>query len=155
MAEYHIRFERTFDYELVRQICTHPQVWRQIADDGTPLPDVWKPLASELMFYVLVYDGDELLGLWMLHPHNAICYEIHTCLLPNGWGDRSRAAAKLFPAWIWENTPARRVITNVPLTNRVALKFAHDAGMTEFGINPLSYLKHGVLMDQVCLGISP
>ena len=91
----------------------------------------------------------------MLHPHNAICWEIHTCLLPNAWGERGRRAARLLPEWIWQHTPCRRIITNVPDNNRLALRFALAAGMTEIGVNAASFLKNGKLRDQTLLGISP
>jgi RimJ/RimL family protein N-acetyltransferase len=104
---------------------------------------------------VLAWDnGKELLGLWMFHPQNAVCWEVHTCLLPNAWGERAHIAARALPEWIWQHTPCRRIVTHVPENNRLALRFALKAGMTIFGCNKASYLKHGRLCDQLCLGLS-
>lgn len=150
-----ITFERSFDYALIRTIVTHPRIWPFISDDGSPPVEQYRPIESEAVWYVVARDGAEILGLWMLHPHNAVCWEIHTCLLPGAWGDRALEAARLFPEWIWANTVCRRVVTNVPDYNRVALKFAWRSGMLEYGVNPASFLKNGKLYDQVCLGISP
>jgi RimJ/RimL family protein N-acetyltransferase len=150
-----IRFERSFDYELIRSILVHPRVYPHISDDGSPAAAEFRPLQSDAVWYIVVRDGEEVLGLWMLHPHNSICWEIHTALLPNAWGERGLRAARLLPEWIWKNTLCRRVMTNVPDNNRLALRFAREAGMTEFGVNPASFLKHGELWDQVLLGISP
>lgn len=147
-------FERTFDAALIRKVFTDPAIYPHITDDSCPSPDQWQPTMHEAVWYVLVKDGDELLGVWMLVPHNAICYEIHTCLLPASWGARAEQAAKELAAWVWDNMPARRVITNVPRCNRLALRFAKRAGMTEFGVNKRSFLKHGQLHDQIMLGIS-
>jgi RimJ/RimL family protein N-acetyltransferase len=156
-----IHFERSFDYELIRRIMTHDKIWPHISDDGSPPASEYRPLESELSWYVVVRDiypdagPEEVLGLWMLHPQNSICWEVHTCLLPTAWGDRGQRAARMLPTWIWENTNCRRIVTNVPTTNRLALHFAVKAGMTIFGVNQASFLKHGTLCDQVCLGISP
>jgi RimJ/RimL family protein N-acetyltransferase len=109
---------------------------------------------GDAILYLLVRDGDELLGMFMLAPHNAICYEIHTCLLPNGWGPRARRAARRCIEWMWANTPCRRLITHVPQYNRLALRFALDAGMRIYGCNRQSWLKDGAIHDQICLGLS-
>jgi RimJ/RimL family protein N-acetyltransferase len=150
-----IRFERSFDYSLIREILTHPQVYPHISDDGSPPADEFQPLQSDAVWYIVVRDGEEVLGLWMLHPHNSICWEIHTALLPSAWGERARLAAGMLGQWIWAHTPCRRVITNVPDNNRLARRFALAAGMTEFGVNRASFLKNGQLRDQTLLGISP
>jgi len=149
-----IQFERSSDYELIRSIMTHPRIYDKIADDSSPAPADYHPPEHEAIWYVMVRDAGELLGLWMFCPQNAVCWEVHTCLLPAAWGDRGQAAARLLPEWIWENTCCRRIITNVPTTNRLALHFALKAGMRMFGVNPRSYLKRGVLCDQIMLGIS-
>jgi RimJ/RimL family protein N-acetyltransferase len=153
-----IRFERSFDYELIRSILTHVRIWPFISDDGSPPVEEYKPIEHDAIWYVIVRDvhdeGTDLLGLWMFHPQNAVCWEVHTCLLPAAWGERGQFAASLLPAWIWANTPCRRIVTNVPTTNRLALHFAIKAGMKIYGVNEASFLKRGILMDQVCLGIT-
>lgn len=149
-----IHFERSFDYPLIRAILTVPAIWRHISDDGSPAPADYQPIESELLWYVLVWDEKELLGLWMFHPHNTVCWEVHTALLPNAWGERARQAARQMTDWIWAHTPCCRIITNVPETERIALKFALAAGMEEYGRNPRSFLKDGRLLDQILLGIS-
>jgi len=90
----------------------------------------------------------------MFHATNAICWEVHTCLLPCAWGERAYIAARALPEWIWRHTPCRRIVTNVPSSNRLALRFALRAGMTIYGCNKASYLKNGRLCDQLCLGLS-
>jgi RimJ/RimL family protein N-acetyltransferase len=98
-------------------------------------------------------DCAQLLGMWSLVAHNAVCWEIHTCLLPHAWGRSLRAALEM-AEWIWRETPCRSLITHVPAYNRLALKFARQAGMTEYGVIPRSWLKDGILWDQIVLGLS-
>lgn len=155
-----IHFERSFDYDLVRQILTHPKIWPYISDDSSPAAEDYYPIESEQVWYVVVRDiypdtgPEEILGLWMFVPQNGVCWEVHTCLLPCAWGERGQTAARLLPGWIWENTDCRRIVTNVPTPNRLALHFAIRVGMKVYGVNEGSYLKNGALCDQVCLGIS-
>jgi RimJ/RimL family protein N-acetyltransferase len=94
------------------------------------------------------------LGLFMLVPENAICWKVHTCLLPLAWGKKAKKAARQGIEWVWKNMPAMRLVTDVPAYNRQASIFARWAGMTQYGLNPKSYQKNGKLMDVILLGIS-
>jgi RimJ/RimL family protein N-acetyltransferase len=163
-----ITFERSADFNLIHFILTHKRVYPHISDDHSPPAEEYQPIEHPAVWYVIAQDvdpklsqdvdsdeGPDTLGLWMFHPLNGICWEVHTALLPCAWGDVGLEAARQLPAWIWENTPCRRIVTNVPATNRLALHFAINAGMRVFGVNPASWLKDGKLCDQICLGISP
>jgi hypothetical protein len=154
-----IHFERSRDYGLIRRILTHSRIYPHISDDCSPPAADYQPVRSEAVWYVVARDRrpglSDLLGLWMFVPQNGICWEVHTALMPCAWGEVGLEAARMLPAWIWANTPCRRIITNVPSTNRLALHFALNAGMKIYGINEASYLKGGKLCDQLCLGLSP
>jgi RimJ/RimL family protein N-acetyltransferase len=145
--------ERTHDYALLRAIATHPRLWEHVSDDGTPPREEWKPAEDPALFYVLVREV-ELLGFFLLAPQNCVCYEIHVCLLPEAWGERADAAFTGVLRWAWAETPARRIVGHVPASNRLAVRFAARAGLTEYGRNPASYLQGGALHDQILLGIS-
>jgi RimJ/RimL family protein N-acetyltransferase len=150
-----MRFERTHDMELVRGVMRHPKIYPHLTDDGCPPAEEFEPMDHPAVWYVRVLDGDEFLGLWVFAPENAVCWRVHTCLLPAAWGKRAREAAVQMAAWIWENTPCRRLVTTVPSHNRLALKLAEAAGMRRYGLNEKSYLKRGELRDQILLGLSP
>ena len=150
-----ITFERSFDYPLIREVISHPQIYPHVSDDGSPPAAEYRPLESDAVWYVIVRDEDEILGMWMLHPHNAICWECHMCYLPSAWGSRASAAGRMLPEWVWEHVPCRRIVGNVPACNRLALAYMKRIGFEVFGINPASFLRNGRLYDQVCLGISP
>ena len=147
-------FERTTDYGLVKKIATHPEVYPFITDDYSAAPSEYRPFESDSIWYVLAKDGEEILGMWTFIPENAICWQVHTCLLPTAGGSRAKKAAKEMAEWIWKNTTCLRLVTNVPAYNRKASIFSRWAGMSEFGRNPKSYMKTGILHDQILLGIS-
>lgn len=147
-------FERTMDYALIKWIITRPEIWQHATDDFGPSPAEFEPAQSDAVWYVSVRDGDELLGMFMLVPENAICWKVHTCMLSTAWGKKAKQAAKEGIEWAWENMPALRLVTDVPEYNRQASIFARWAGMTQFGLNPKSYQKNGKLQDVMLLGIS-
>lgn len=146
-------FEQSRDFALIKQIATHPKIYPAISPDGSPKAEDWKPL-EDLLIYVLVKDGEELLGMFALFPQNPVCWEIHTCLLPVSYGGRSRQAGKGIIEWVFQNSPCLRIVTNVPSYNALALKFAEQCGLTRFGLNPASYMKDEILHDQIMLGVS-
>lgn len=147
-------FERTVDYDLVRKIVTHPKIWPHVSDDFSGKPEDFNPIQHEAAFYLLVKEEREVLGVFALYPKNRICWEVHTCLLPTSWGQRAKQAARDAMQWVFRNTECLRLITDVPEYNTLALRFAHMAGMTQFGVNPKSYMKNGILHDVTMLGIS-
>ena len=149
-----VSIEPSTNWEKIRQIVAHPSVYRFIADDLSPGPEEWKPMWPEAAIALLMKDGDEIFGCYILYPENGVCLKVHTCVLPSGYGARASEAGRLGPLWIWEHTKCQRIITDVPEFNRLALRFAKQSGMTEFGRNPKSYLKDGKLCDVILLGVS-
>lgn len=148
-------FERIFDMDLIRRTMTHPQIWPHISDDGAPSLEGFEPPSHPSIWYVAVRSGSEFMGLWMFVPQSAVCFEVHTCLLPTAWGTFSRRAAVAVADWMWQQcVNLQRIVTSVPECNRLALRLAENSGMLRYGLNPMSYLKNGKLYGQILLGIS-
>lgn len=149
-----LTFERTRDWALIKSIVTHPAIYPHVSDDFAATPEEWKATQDEGIWYIAVYEGEEVLGLFILIPQNAICWDIHTCMLPKSYGNLAWNAGLGVLQWLWKNTPCKRVVTHVPDYNRVALSFAKRCGLVCYGINPNSYMKRGKLHNSILLGIS-
>lgn len=149
-----VTFERTFDYELVKRIVTHPRIYPHVADDFAAKPEDWQATENDSIWYVLAKECAEVLGLFIFIPQYAICWDVHTCLLPLSYGAKAKEAGKGIIEWIWANTPCLRITTVVPEYNRLALKFAQASGLICFGVNPKSYMKNGKLWNLIQLGLS-
>jgi len=148
-----VMINRSFDYDLIRKIITNPKIYPMSSDDKSPPPNQYRPPENELIYYLIPEDSGKPLGVFVCVPQNVICYEIHTCLLPEAWGGLAKQAAEHLISWMFERTDCKKLITNVPAYNRLALRFAKAAGLVEFGVNSKSYLKNGLLHDQIMLGI--
>lgn len=146
-----MRIEQTTDAQWIKSVVTHKAIWPHVSDDAATAESYQPPLIGVMWLEAL---DDASLGLYLVHPHNCVTYEIHTCLLPNAWGDKAKQAAKLVLDWIFANTPCQKVITHVPETNTLALRYAKRAGMVVEGNNRKSFLKNGRLLDQIQLGIT-
>lgn len=150
-----MQFERTFDYRLATEIITHPRVYRHMVSDGGEPRETYRAPESEKLWYILVRDGLEVLGLFLMVPTTSVCFDVHTCLLPAAWGERAQQAYREGIRWaLGGNTPARKLIGNVPAYNRHALRIALRAGAKLIGINEGSIQKGGKLFDQYIVGFN-
>ncbi len=147
-----MKLTRTHDMALVECLMRHPQVWPHLHDDGTP--EDWAPIDHDALYWMLVTEGGAPVGVFLVHPVNSYCYEMHTCLLPEAWGPTAGRAARLLGDWAFGETPCRKMITNVPAYNRLALRFAKMGGMRQEGTNRASFMRDGKMLDQIALGVT-
>ncbi len=144
---------RTFDMDRVRQIITAPEIYRHVGDDGSPKAEDYMPPDNPAVIYLGVSDDGPVDGVFVLMPQNTATVEVHTCLTKPLWGQAVEACIRGIQ-WIWENTGYQRIVTNVPVPNRLAAKLSTRSGMEMFGVNKASFLKDGRLYDQLMFGIS-
>lgn len=135
---------------LVALIMGHPAVFPHTHDDSVT---ECEPVDHEGLHWMLVDDGEPV-GVFLVHAINSICYQMHTCLLPRSWGPQAKDAAQLLLKWAFEDTDCKKMITAVPAYNRAALRFAKAGGMVQEGVNRQSFLRNGVMLDQIMLGIT-
>jgi len=148
-----VTVERTVDYELIHSIVTHPRIYPWISDDGTPPVDKCEIKRSDDIYYVLISE-DNPAALFIFMPQNAVCYDFHVCVLPELWGRESVRAGRMAIHWMFEHSPARRIVGGVPTFNPLACHYALNLGMEKYGVNRKSYLHEGTLYDQNLYGIS-
>jgi hypothetical protein len=146
--------ERTHNIDLIRKIVSHPRALPSVSDDASPLPENWTP-DTEKDIYLLARDSHgALLGLFGLNKQNSVCYHWHVVMLPAGYGESGRLAAKEFFDWVWKHTECIRLVGEVPKFNHLAFWFALRVGMKIFAVNPSSYLRFGKLHDMILFGMS-
>ena len=147
-------FERSTDYGLLNSLLRNPKLYPFLGDDFAPALDDLEATEHPDLWYILGRDEAGILGFWVFAPQSLICWELHTVMPLNG---RALAAMRelLGPGgWLWANTRCLRAVTNVPACNRIADRFGRRAGLIPYGRNPKSYLKNGLLDDQILMGVS-
>lgn len=149
-----IAIERTCDLETIRELALHPRIFPYISDDFTANQKTWKPIDSELVRYLLAEDAEGPFGFGVFIPTTWAHWTAHFAFLPRAYGADARKSLESMFAWMWENTSARRITGEIVKGNTLAIRFARRAGCEIYGINRKSYLRGGILHDQVCLGIS-
>jgi|GEM_PF-3008172 len=158
----HALLRRTLRMGRVREILTHPAIYPWITEDGAPEPTEFEPVDDDLIHYVEVFKrieggGETSVGVYMLMPLYQRCMEIHTNILPQGYGQVAHEAIHLLQAYAFAGTDplADKLVSRVPEDNRRALSYATvTAGFQVEGVNRASYLRGGKLLDQTWVGLT-
>lgn len=149
-----VTYERTTDWNLIKEIVTHPRLYTWATDDFSPPASEFEPNNDPRIWYLIVWsDSDHRLGLLTFLGQSTVLWEVHCCLLPSCWGRSAEALTGAFD-WIFGNTSAQRIVATIPIYNRLALKLAEAADMKLYGANPKSFMKNGELHDTLLFGIS-
>lgn len=153
-ASSEISVYRSRDYLAIKALCTHPRVFPAISDDYTSDPHKWEPPQDERVIYLLASSHKKIFGFGIFLPRTHVQYEAHFGFLPRAYGADAAHAFEQMLSWAWQNTTALRIVGEIVKANTLAIRFARRAGFEIYGLNKASYLRGGVLHDQVCLGIS-
>lgn len=149
-----VNFQRTKDYAMVRQIFTAPDVYEHLVDDYAPHSSDFAVNAHPDIWYVIACHSGGLVGLFSLIPKNRACFELHACMLPDACAHEKWEAARGLAPWIGERTDCRRLIAEVPRSNRPAIVYGvHGIGMKYVGTHPKAFMKYGKLQDLIILGM--
>jgi RimJ/RimL family protein N-acetyltransferase len=89
-------------------------------------------------------------GLLVFTQMNAVTYEIHFYLLPEHRGKFFRKFVREGIAWMFDNTPCRKVV-GMTIQNFDAI--CGDAGMVREGCFARAFLKDGRLYDMNLYGV--
>lgn len=144
------------DLPLVAKMVSHDSIWPWIHDDLTPDTEeaklaVAQGLLSNPSFICLSPNVFTVFGFQRM---NAVTYEVHTLMLPEGRGRIGFSAGKETARWMFDNTPCRKLIGLNPANNRAVTSFALKVGFKREGIISKSWLYNNVLYDRIIVGLS-
>lgn len=136
------------DIKVINRVILDAAVNDDISDDASKNHELQQlPHTFECLG---IYQDEEIKGLFMLVPQNAVTAEIHTCLLLRG-----RAAFKagqLLLEYLFSKY--QKAISYTPSNNRKALIYAIGLGFKKEGILTQSFLKNGELLNQTLVGLT-
>lgn len=129
-----------------------PEIYERVSSDGTVNRCDWYPVISDNERWLAAYVDDELAGVLNTHPINPVCWEGHIQILK----PCRRYAHPLFKLalnWAWQNTPAEKIVVQIPAMYFDVIEFVQHHGFKVEGVNTRSIKKYGVLLDQVYMGL--
>lgn len=149
-----MHFHRTNDYGLVYQILTMRDVYEHLGDDFLPAAEDFQVNKHPDAWYVTACHADSFVGLFSLFPKSRVCWDVHVCMYPEATKGDKVEAARDFPAWVKAHTDCKRLVAEIPRSNKPAIHFAIYGGMRLVGVHPQAFQKHGRLQDLLVLGLS-
>jgi RimJ/RimL family protein N-acetyltransferase len=150
-------FEMTEDVALIKSVLGHPAIYYKLLhDDYSPKRELWEPLMGHpSVQYIAVRKAGQVIGMFQANLHSAVEVEMHTAFLPGAWGCDVRPAAKAGIEWLWKTYPTiHRIIGRILASNVASLRYAESLGFKQWGVDEKSFMRGGILHDQVCVGMS-
>lgn len=148
-----IKATRTYDHELIKSIMTSRGLWETVAEDGHLPDDFTCDTDSEC--WLLMTSGDDVVGLYNIHGINAVTCEIHAQVIPKHRERHSYGTGRAALEWIFNEAPEyKKVIAQIPVVFENVKNFTCQFGFQVEGVNRLSYLKDGAVVDQWLLGMT-
>lgn len=132
----------------IARIWNHPKVSEWIRDDLCP--KIAKPI---IVFPLLYLMNKEKTGVIMVLPVNGVTCQVHTACLPELWGKASVFIRDCID-WGMDNTRYQKIITYVPVFNKLAIRAAKKAGFEQEGLVKQSFLKNWKLHDELLFGLT-
>ena len=135
-------------------ILKDPEIFERIAEDGIS-PDDYEIDLPERNCYMLIKKDGETIGLWCLYPANTSTLNVHANILKEH-RKHAKEAARLMLNWFAEHSPDQYVKLNaeIPVIYEDVYMYTKNHGFVDEGINRLSIMKNGVLVDQHLLGLT-
>ena len=129
----------------IKSVLCDEWIYNRISEDGTPTAQEYEPTTDAL--YLI---DDDLSGVMIFHPINAVTFETHIQVL-------NRSVAMEFCSscieWFWGKSYAKKIIAQIPEIYPDVCRFAEKQGFEREGINRASYLKDGNLHSQIYYGL--
>lgn len=146
--------ERTHNQEFVKCFITLPEIFDSVSEDGQAPKDFSPDVNND--YWLVVSEGDEIIGLYFLHALNSVTLMIHAQILTRYRKEHSRAAGTEVYKWMTENLPFtyQKFVTSVPVIYQNVIKYVKYFGFKHEGTNRKSYLKGGEIIDMENYGIT-
>lgn len=142
--------EQTHNEETIKRIITHPSLWPHVSEYGQE--EFYPVCLDGVLDYWLCSEDDVCYGLYRIDMITSQSREIHTALLPNARGRTAKDLRAMIEQILIAHYKCRTLITKIPSTNRLAVKYAREGGMTEMGVLKNSWMcKNREVVDVIFL----
>lgn len=147
-----ITLRRATNQKDVELILKDPEIFSRIAEDGHDIDSYNVNMDN---CYMLVCNQDKIIGVWCLYPINKSTLNIH-CNILKEFREHGKEAGRLILKWFIEECPRQyqKLNAEIPTIYPEVYHYTKKQGLIDEGINRLSIMKNGKLVDQWRLGIT-
>ena len=131
----------------IHRVLRDPSVYPYIIDDSVPKDpadfSVENLLGRADVDFYGVYDGDEIVGVWLILRQGGVA-EAHTNFLPAYRGRFAKKAALICLDMLFSDPRVSIVTSFVPTNNEAAYTFAKWCGLRDVGMRMKPFVQDGV-----------
>lgn len=106
---------------------------------------------SDPDIYVLMPNSE---ACFLFLPMVSVTYDSHVAVLPKSRGPQAVESGKQAIEWMWDNSPARKIVANVPENRDDVVRYVLRVGFKKEGTMTEAFLKDGKLRDLIMFGIN-
>lgn len=149
IAKYSVHVCKDIDY--IRSVMLDPEMWERCSNDYATEAVIDKASC----IWLICYYYDMPMGLAAALSESASVVNVHIHIPKKNRGRHTRAIGLEVLRWIKMNSKPsiHKVNTKIPVIHRDVIRFAHSLGFKDEGVDRLSIMKNGELMDRLSLGI--
>lgn len=143
------------DVEYIRSVLLEDQeMYERSSDDYTDPVAIQKAFGSVL--WLTCIKNDQRIGLAAIKIASSCVLNVHIHIQKQFRGNGTIELGKLILTWIVENAADQyvKINTKIPIIYKDVIQFAHKLGFKDEGIDRLSIMKKGRLIDRLNLGIT-
>ena len=147
-----ITLRRSEDQQEIEGIIKDAELFSRIAEDGHEADSYNVSMDN---CYMLILKDEDVIGVWWLYPANASTLNIH-CNILKEHREHGKEAGRLILKWFVEECPEQyqKLNAEIPMIYPEVYHYTKNQGLIDEGINRLSIMKNGELVDQWRLGIT-
>lgn len=98
---------------------------------------------------IIICEGGQDLGFFLLVPHSLSLYEIHTVIYPNAYGVAVEIGKEAINWFLGSHPEVNTLISFIPIHNKLAHRLAIKCNFKLCGIIPNSFmLENNIYIDQ-------
>ena len=123
--------ERSYDYPLIKQIMTEPQIWQEICGNYGDKIEEFEPLVDDYI-YLIGYDKINIIGLFIIHKTKA-CYKCHVQVIPERRKQYATEFGQESIRWVWNNSDISKLVALISSNLINVISFAEFLGFEIIG----------------------
>lgn len=149
-----LRLERSESADEIDSILKDPEIFARISEDGI-MPEEYSTPFDGNQCYMMIYVGDDPIGVWRLHPLNSTTLMIH-CNILKDHREYAVGAGRLIVEWFAKESPEqyKKLNAEIPVIYPDVYHFTKKFGFQDEGINRDSIKKNGEIVSQWKLGLT-
>jgi len=133
--------ERSQDYEKIRAVLTHPEIWEVISGDNDDIDGFTFDAGEDI--HIIGYNENNVIGLVNLHYRDKFGWQVHIQVLPEYREKYAEEFGRKVLSYIWKNTRINKLRALIPEIYPNVKKFSELLGFSDEDFITNSYVKGG------------